>query len=50
MSIEEVATGQRLFSENRRVEGTEEDLMTIERALNLCAHEAHQIIDSRRGS
>ena len=50
MAIEEVATGQRLFSEKRRVEGTQEDLMTIERALNHCAHEARQIIDSRRGS
>lgn len=50
MSIEEVATGQRLFAENRRVEAMEEGLMTIERALNHCAHEAHQIIDSRRGS
>ena len=50
MSIEEVATGQRLSSENRHVEGTQEDLMTIERALNRCAHEARQIIDSRRGS
>ena len=49
MSIEEVATGQRLFAENRRVEAMEEGLMTIERALNHCAHEARQLIDGRRG-
>ena len=49
MSIEEVATGQRLFSESRRVEVLEKESITIERALNHCAHEARQLIDGRRG-
>jgi hypothetical protein len=50
MSIEEVATGQVLFSENRRVEAMEREPMTIERALNHCAREARQLIDGKRAS
>jgi hypothetical protein len=50
MSIEEVATGQVLFSETRRVEAMEKGPMTIERALNHCAREARQLIDRKRAS
>jgi hypothetical protein len=48
--IEEVATGQVLFSESRRVEAMEKEPMTIERALNYCAREARQVIDGKRAS
>lgn len=50
MSIEEVATGQVLFRQNRRIEAMETEPMTIERALNHCAREARQLIDGRRVS
>jgi hypothetical protein len=50
MSIEEVATGQVLLAENRRVEAMEEEPMTIECALNHCAREARLFVDGKRTS
>jgi hypothetical protein len=50
MSIEEGATGQVLFRQNRRIKAMETEPMTIERALNHCAREARQLIDGRRAS
>jgi len=50
MSIEEVATGQVLLSETRRVEAMEDAPVTIERALNDCAREARELIDRKRAS
>ncbi|TCG04837.1 hypothetical protein BZM27_38010 [Paraburkholderia steynii] len=50
MSIEAIATGQVLFSQNRRIEAMEAEPMTIERALNPCAREARELIEGRRPS
>lgn len=48
MSIEDVATGQVLFRQNRRIEAMETEPMIIERAFNHCAREARELIEGLR--
>jgi hypothetical protein len=48
--IEEIATARVLFRESRRVESTEKEPMTIERALHQCAREARQLIDGKQAN
>lgn len=50
MSIEDVATGQVLFRESRRIEPTEKEPMSVECALNHCASEARLFLGGERAS
>jgi hypothetical protein len=50
LSIEEVATGHVLVRENRRIQATEAEPITIERALSHCADEARLFVDGKRAS